>query len=379
MKTATLLFAAIIVANSYLEPMVGAAEIPAPIPDLVHTPPGRGRFYVGGHYRTDAQGVTRIYGQMYVEYQMPAKSAHPYPIIMIHGAGSTGVVYTGTPDGRKGWADYFFEQGYATFVVDQPGRGRSGYNPEYGPVRQPSVSDRANKAKAETWPQSKLLTQFPIDPATAGPGDPVFDEMMQESVPGMADVRLQQQLTRDAGIALLDRIGPSILLTHSQSGPCGWLIGDARPQLVKAIIAIEPGASTAVGPAPMLKDEPQKWFLAELPLTFSPPVSDPSELHIAVESEPIGPGMCRCRRLSQPHHKLVNLEKIPVLELNGEASYHAIREHCTAQFLRDAGVPVDFVRLQDVGICGNGHSMMIEKNNLEIAAYIAGWIKTHTR
>lgn len=341
-------------------------------------PPGRGRFYVGGRYHTDPQGVTRMYGQMYVEYQMPARLEHPFPIIMIHGAGSTGVVYTGTPDGRKGWADYFFEHGYATFVVDQPGRGRSPYNPEYGPIRQPSASAKANKAKAETWPQAKLRTQFPIDLSTAGPGDPAYDEMMEESAPDMADVRLQQQLVRDAGAALLDRIGPSILLTHSQSGPCGWLIGDARPQLVKAIVAVEPGASTAVGPAPMLKDEPQQWFIAELPLAFSPAVSDPSELHLVVESEPISPGMCRCRRLTPPYHKLVNLEHIPVLELTGEASYHAIREHCTAEFLRDAGVPVDFVRLEDVGIHGNGHPMMIEKNNLEIAAYISAWIGKHS-
>jgi pimeloyl-ACP methyl ester carboxylesterase len=38
----------------------------------------------------------------------------------------------------------------------------------------------------------------------------------------------------------LDRIGPAIILTHSQSGPFGWLIADARPNLVKAIVALEP-------------------------------------------------------------------------------------------------------------------------------------------
>jgi pimeloyl-ACP methyl ester carboxylesterase len=40
--------------------------------------------------------------------------------------------------------------------------------------------------------------------------------------------------------ALLDRIGPAIILTHSQSGPFGWLIADARPKLVKAVVAVEP-------------------------------------------------------------------------------------------------------------------------------------------
>jgi len=37
-------------------------------------------------------------------------------------------------------------------------------------------------------------------------------------------------------------------------------------------------------------------------------------------------------------------------------------------------VPVDFTRLADIGIRGNGHFLMLEKNNLEIAAVIADWL-----
>jgi len=33
----------------------------------------------------------------------------------------------------------------------------------------------------------------------------------------------------------------------------------------------------------------------------------------------------------------------------------------------------DFVRLPEVGIHGNGHMMMLEKNNLQIAALLADW------
>jgi pimeloyl-ACP methyl ester carboxylesterase len=337
--------------------------------------PLRGRFYVGGKYHTDAAGVTRMYGQMYVEYQKPEHPAFPYPIIMIHGAGSTGIVYTGTPDGREGWADWFFEHGYATYVVDQPGRGRSAYNPDYGEIRRLSPKARAAKAAAQTWPQAKLRTQYPLDAAKAKPGDALYDETIAEGAPDIADVKLQQQLTRDATVALLDRIGAAVVLTHSQSGPMGWLVADARPDLVKGIVAIEPGASTGVGPAPMLSAQVQSWFIAEWPLTFEPAVTDPSELHLVAEDHPEGPDLIRCRRMTPPFHKLVHLEHTPVLLLNGEASYHAIREHCTAHFLQDAGVPVDFVRLQDVGIHGNGHPMMIEKNNLEIAAFIAHWLE----
>jgi len=47
-------------------------------------------------------------------------------------------------------------------------------------------------------------------------------------------------LYQAAGVALLDRIGPAVLVTHSQARPFGWLIGDARPALVKGIVAMEP-------------------------------------------------------------------------------------------------------------------------------------------
>jgi len=56
----------------------------------------------------------------------------------------------------------------------------------------------------------------------------------------IANFPKQQELNRDAGAALLDKIGPAILLTHSQSGAFGWPIADARPNLVKAIVAVEP-------------------------------------------------------------------------------------------------------------------------------------------
>ena len=85
-----------------------------------------GYIYVGGKTMT-VDGRTYIYGQMYVEMRIPAKQTHPYPIIMVHGGTMSGTNYTGTPDGREGWAQYFVRQGYAVYVVDQPGRGRSGY------------------------------------------------------------------------------------------------------------------------------------------------------------------------------------------------------------------------------------------------------------
>ena len=40
---------------------------------------------------------------------------------------------------------------------------------------------------------------------------------------------------------------PVILLTHSQGGAFGWLVADARPNLVKAIVTLEPAAPPIQG------------------------------------------------------------------------------------------------------------------------------------
>src|SRR5215813_8069125 len=38
--------------------------------------------------------------QMYVEYQIPARVRHPYPIVLVHGGGGQGLDWMATPDGR---------------------------------------------------------------------------------------------------------------------------------------------------------------------------------------------------------------------------------------------------------------------------------------
>src|SRR6202008_2580153 len=94
-----------------------------------------GFFYVNAK-TTTVDGKDYVSHQMYVEVRIPAKQTHPYPIVMVHGGTRSGTNYTGTPDGGEGWAQYFVRRGYAVYVVDQPGRGRSAYVPEvYGPPR----------------------------------------------------------------------------------------------------------------------------------------------------------------------------------------------------------------------------------------------------
>src|ERR1700683_5751946 len=122
-------------------------------------------FFVGGKTDTSVDG-SPVVGQMYVEYMIPQRRRHPYPVVMVHGGSQTGTNFTGTPDGREGWAQYFVRQGYAVYVVDQVARGRSAYwSQVYGPVtvsRLGFTEDRfVAPERVNMWPQAHLHTQFP--------------------------------------------------------------------------------------------------------------------------------------------------------------------------------------------------------------------------
>ena len=43
-------------------------------------------------------------------------------------------------------------------------------------------------------------------------------------------------------------------------------------------------------------------------------------------------------------------------------------------YLDQAGVHLDFVKLADIGIRGNGHLMMLEMNSEQIAQVVADWL-----
>ena len=67
-------------------------------------------------------------------------------------------------------------------------------------------------------------------------------------------------------------------------------------------------------------------------------------------------------------------QDVPVLVVTGEASYHAAYDHCTVAYLKQAGVRVEHLRLEELQVRGNGHMMMLELNNLEIASMLDAWV-----
>jgi len=166
---------------SIFVPMTTRAEPPnLPVPAVDQSAVAqRGYFYVGGKY-VGEPGNEIMRGQAYVEVLAPKDVRRPYPLVLIHGAAQTATNWMGTPDGRKGWAEYFVEQGYVVYMIDQPMRGRSAAHPGDGPTRMFTAANEEwqftaieNEAK---WPQARLHTQWPGDGPNKGrKGDPIFD------------------------------------------------------------------------------------------------------------------------------------------------------------------------------------------------------------
>jgi pimeloyl-ACP methyl ester carboxylesterase len=353
-----------------------AADPPAnPVPSYDQSAIARrGFFYVGGSYICEP-GKQLMHGQIYVEVLTPKHPRQRYPLVLIHGAAQTATNWMGTPDGRPGWADYFVAQGYTVYMIDQPARGRSPWLPDIdgklATFPAEAIESRFTAPQEfNLWPQAKLHTQWP---GTGRIGDPTFDAFYATQVPYVADAATTQRANQQAAAALLDRIGPAIVLTHSQSGAFGWLIADARPKLVKAVVAVEP-----LGPPfqneVLGNDRTRPWGIADIPIAYDPPINDPAELKTEQQQQPDGPDLVRCWQQQAPARKLANLTGIPMAVITTEASYHAAYDHCTVKYLAQAGVNVTALRLADHGIHGNGHMVMLEKNNLQVAGLIVDWL-----
>ncbi len=297
---------------------------------------------------------------MFVQWEAPPEVTKPYPLVLVHGGGGQGTDWLGTPDGRPGWATFLLEEGYAVYVVDRPGHGRSPFHPDVlgppGGVFTHELVLALFTAAAEgpmSHPTAHLHTQWPGD---GGLDDPNVRQFAAAAGPMLADIAVAHALERERGASLLDTIGPAVLVTHSAGAPMGWLTADARPCLVKGIVAIEP-----LGP-PFLDNRELgfslPWGLAAVPMGFEPVAAAAVEL----QGKP---------------RALPSLEKTPIAVVDAEASLLAHAGGATVAFLEGAGCTVDHLRLEEHGVHGNGHLMMLERNSREALGPILGWLSSN--
>ena len=333
-------------------------------------------FYIGGEYVGDPPVMG---GQMYVDVWEPNNITQPYPIVLFHGNGQTGVGWQQTPDGRPGWAYYLLEQGYVLYMVDYPARGRSAYLP--GGVHG-DLGIRTAAQLQTIWTNVDEMGDFPLNdnhtqwPGEGKPGDPVFDEFIKTQVQFAGQ---STTLARHAAIELLQEIGPVILLTHSQGGGVGFGVTDGAPGLVKALITVEPGVPqigrVSTSQVSYTGAPANAWGPVNYPLTYDPAVSDPSELNTYLEEEADRSGEVPCWLQEEPAKQLVNFLDVPILSISADGTYHRVFDACIPKWLNQAGAQTDFFRLEEVGISGNGHMMQLELNSDDIIEFIHEWIR----
>ncbi|MFC6338102.1 alpha/beta hydrolase [Pseudomonas karstica] len=282
----------------------------------------------------------------YAFYQIPV-DARKYPIIMWHGAGQFSKTWETTADGREGFQTLFLRRQYGVYLIDQPRRGGAGRSMLEASLK-PAPDEQLwfNQFRIGLWPNYFKGVQFAQDPQTL---NQFFRAMTPNTGPFDMDV------VSDGVSAVFDRIGPGILFTHSQGGGPGWLTA-IKNDKVKAIVAFEPGSSFVF---------PQGEVPAPIPSAFD-----------TVQGAVV------------PMSQFMALTRIPILVFYGDNipdqptdfpaqdSWRARLQ--MARLWRDAvnqhGGNVSLVHLPEIGIRGNTHFPMSDRNNIQIADLVSRFL-----
>ena len=309
-----------------------------------------GSLWVPGD-RIVVDGQTYQRGPLFAEWTAPAEVTRRWPIVLAHGGGFQGTEWLETPDGRPGWAQRLVEAGYVTVIVDRPGQGRSPFHPLTMGEMGPPFSYETGRKIYFPAEASDRHTQWPFAPDD----ERAMDEFIAGYGPLLADLACSEDMEADRLARLLDRIGPAILLTHSASGPVGWLVADRRPGLVKAIVAVEP-----MGPpfADITNIGPLTWGLTAAALSYEPKPASPEQL----------------RKAALGAYRLPALAGLPIVAVIGETSSFGPASEPIVEQLKAAGAAAEAIRLTEHGVFGNGHGLIYEKNSDEALRPVLDWL-----
>ncbi|HTI66069.1 MAG TPA: alpha/beta fold hydrolase, partial [Caulobacteraceae bacterium] len=282
-----------------------------------------------------------------------------------------GLDWLGTADGRPGWVRHLLAEGWKVYLVDRPGHGRSPYAPElmgawpaqaatYAAIEHQFTAPE--KAADPYGPEARLHTQWP---GTGVRGDPALDQVIAgQGGAFLPDLAATHAVWAKRGAELLDKIGPAVVMAHSMGGPSLWIYADARPALVKGLVGVEPGGPPFGN---------FTWGLTASPMDYDPPIKDPSELKLV--DVPARDGRAAGKLQAEPARKLKALKGIPIVVVTSPASYHWPYDLHSVAYLRQAGASVDHIELEKIGITGNAHFMMHEKNHVAVLAPILQWLE----
>jgi hypothetical protein len=349
-------------------------------------------------------------GQMYVQFQIPAhKKEKMPPVIMVHGSSHTGACLESTPDGREGWQPYFVRHGISTFVVDQSGRGRSGFDEsvihegtalvkngdsENGIGRIPGFGRITDNGAWTAWfghlipPGSTILNGKLI--RHGDPGDPATDDANHSNdyYPAYPIGTVDANIVQRAGA-----------IAQPPAGPNNYYALDYFKQLVPNAEVTLPG-STCPSCDPVALSPANTWT----PQNLAALVEKLGGAIVATHSQSGIMGHHMARILKERGHldllkglitiegscslpnsglKPEDFDNIPYMALKGD--YTATSEVCSTTVdainaRRAAGygtAKAQYIKLDELGnpiFKGTTHMMMLGTNNLEVADVILNWV-----
>jgi hypothetical protein len=350
-------------------------------------------------------------GQMYVQFQIPArKYSAGWPVIMVHGSTHTGACLESTPDGREGWYPYFVRKGVPSYVVDQSGRGRSGFDQSVihegearivsGDVKSgteliPGFGRITDDGAWTTWfghlvpADSTILTGTLIphgDNADPNPNPDAFRHVAPLFPVEAAD----QNVVARAGA-----LGPA------PAGSNGYYALEYYKQLVPNAEVTLPG-STCSTCDPMVLSPANTWT----PQNLATLVERLGGAIVVTHSQSgiMGHHMTRILKerghlgllkglitlegsCSLPNSGLVaaDFDHIPYMALKGDYTGSSVvcQDAVNAINARRADklgtARAEYLKLDEMGMLGVTHMMMLDRRNLEIADVILGWVNRNVR
>jgi hypothetical protein len=328
--------------------LASAAETQKPL-----TLASQGSFFVGGETKTSTslglpgrggapaapQDVT--VNQMYVQYQKPVDGDRHVPVVMVHGCCLSSKTWETTPDGRMGWNEYFLRKGRSVYMADQSSRARSGFDATTimavkagaAPISQlPNIFMASHQTSwvlfrfGPEFNKPFADEQFPVQAA---------DELYKQMIPDLNGTLPMPNPTYQNMAALAVKLNGAVLMGHSESGFYPEEAALVDPAGVKGIISIEMGC----------------------------PVKKPEEI--------------------------AKLAKIPIVIMFGDhlgdlsgpfANTWTDNFNQCQKFVdtvKQAGGDAEMMSLPKLGIKGNSHMLMQDKNNLQLADLLLDWIDQH--
>ena len=266
-------------------------------------------------------------GQMYVDYVKLSHPSFPIPMLMWHGGGLDGQTWETKPDGTPGWNTFFLRAGFDVYVSDAVERGKSTWSKFPEIYKTPPIF----RTKKEAWelfrigpsygdgrePVAYRNTQFPVDS---------FRQFAAESTPRWLT---NDAPTQEAYDKEVQKLCPCVLVAHSQGASFALMAAQHAPEKIKAVVLVEASSAPSTQGVDFAR-------LHKIPYLFL--------WGDHIDDSPLWPGFQRKAR----------------------AYFDALQK---------SGVAARWVSLPDIGIHGNSHMIMMDRNSDQIAQIVLDWLK----